>query len=576
MPHTYSTCLGRLALFNSDLAADRADRLSRDLTPRQIALLVSALNFHALDNPGVSLRIVVHVAAPGRPSHLTDAGTRHSENHTGAAVVAEFSIASTVAGTPHPHFLHVRKAWEVDPETGVRNIVLDAEHDPEHPQSGGRPNLFWWLRGRVLYWWLRGRVERRFPFQYDSLRQWLLRGREASLHVEKIKPREVDLPLSTLATETETETATETGDREQAVIFGLHWLELGGAERWAIESIALAREHGLRPIVITDVPSAHPWIMRAELAGAIVLILTHPVEQPEHSEPVLEAVAANFDVRGVFVHHSRWLYDRLPWLRMRLPGVPVVTTHHILEYNGGGYPAIGAALDDFIDVHHVISPQLDEWLVGVQGINPDKVALAPLVGLTTSGPVAAAVKTRVDADALTLGYIGRFAPQKRPYLFTKLVRTLREQGVPLRVVMQGGGDLEQFVRRDISGHGLDDLVEWVGEGAPVHETLARIDALVLSSQNEGLTLTTLEALAAGVPVISTDVGSQRTIIVPQALVAREPRQFLTEAAAVVTRMSASEEFRTDVWQAEMARAHEFTTHISAHDWAGKLFDQWSK
>lgn len=556
----YSTCFGRMALFRTEFEPGVSDLILRKLSPRQCALLVSALNFHALDNPGVSLRIAVLVAKAGGPAHLTDAGTRHDQVMVGAHKVAEFSITSAVAGSAHEHFTHPRKAWKVDPETGVRNIVLDAERDPEGPHVSGRPNL---------YWWLRGRVERRFPFQYDRFRQWLLRGREASLYSHIVERRTVNVDSVV--------PGTPAPEGEPAVIFGLHWLELGGAERWAIESVALARANGLRPIVVTDVSSQHAWITRPELAEAIILPLTHPLEQPEHSEPVLEAIAANFAVRGVFVHHCRWLYDRLPWIRAHVPGVPVATTHHILEYNGGGYPAIGAALDEFIDVHHVISPQLEDWLVGVQRIEPGKVALAPLIGLTTSGPVARAVRARVDPDVFTLGFIGRFAAQKRPYLFTKLVRTLREEhGVRLRVVMQGSGELEHFVRRDIGKHGLSDIVEWVNESSPVNETLARVDCLVLSSQNEGLTLTTLEALAAGVPVISTNVGSQRTVIVQEALVSREPQLFVDEASKLVKRMAQSEEFRTDVWQGEVALAREFTSLVSAHDWAGKLFDTWSK
>ena len=558
MSDLLTTFLGRPALFAPELSAEAAQRIA-GLSPRQQALIVSAVNFHALDNPGVRLRIVVHVAGPGGIAHLTDAGTRRDKVATGAKKIAEFSALSNVHGSPHPHYTHHRKGWLIDPETGVRHIVVDAERVPGSAASTGKASL---------YWRLRGGIERRYPFEYDRLRQWLLRGRESALNSHVIDRRIVDL------------TGVPTGSGaglEPAVIFGLHWLELGGAERWAIESIALAQANGLRPIVITDVPSAHPWITRAELDGAIVIALTHPVEQPEHSEPVLEALATNFDIKGVFVHHSRWVYDRLPWLRSRLPELKVASTHHILEYNGGGYPAIGAALDAFIDVHHVISPQLEDWLVQVQGIPPEKIALAPLIGLTTTGQVATSARPRTDPAVLTLGFVGRFAAQKRPYLFTKLVRELGDvDGLTLRVVIQGGGELEHFVRRDIESHGLADIVEWVGEGAPVGDTLARIDCLVLSSQNEGITLTTLEALAAGVPVISTDVGSQRTVIVPDALVSRDPGLFLAEAGAIVKRMADSEDFRVDVWRREVALAQEFTENESAHDWAGKLFHEWTK
>jgi glycosyltransferase involved in cell wall biosynthesis len=558
MSDPLSTFLGRPALFTAEVSPNATQSLA-GLSQRQQALTVSAVNFHALDNPGVALRVVVYLAGPDGGAHLTDAGTRRDKITVGATKVTEFTMLSTLAGSPHPHYTHHRKGWLTDPETGVRHIVLDAEREPGSA-----------ARNRAsLYWRLRGGIERRYPFEYDRLRQWLLRGREAALNSQVVERRIVDV--------TGVPAGVQPAGKEPAVIFGLHWLELGGAERWAMESIALARAQGLRPIVITDVPSAHPWITRAELDGAIVLTLTHPLEQPEHSEPVLEALVNRFDVKGVFVHHCRWLYDRLPWLRHRVPGLRVASTHHILEYNGGGYPAIGAALDEFIDVHHVISPQLQDWLVRVQGIPAHKIALAPLIGLTTTGQVATLARERVDPAVLTLGFIGRFAAQKRPYLFTKLVRELSEvDGLTLRVLIQGGGELEHFVRRDIDGHGLAGIVEWVGEGAPVADTLNRIDCLVLSSQNEGLTLTTLEALAAGVPVISTDVGSQRTVIVPDALVSRDPGRFLAEAGDIIKRMAESETYRTDVWRREMTLAQEFTEYESAHDWAGKLFHEWTK
>jgi hypothetical protein len=58
-------------------------------------------------------------------------------------------------------------------------------------------------------------------------------------------------------------------------------------------------------------------------------------------------------------------------------------------------------------------------------------------------------------------------------------------------------------------------------------------------------------------------------------VSRDPGRFLTEAGAVVKRMADSEDYRVDVWRREMALAEAFTEYESAHDWAGKLFHEWT-
>jgi glycosyltransferase involved in cell wall biosynthesis len=532
--------------------------IGESLSARQRALLVGALNFHALDNPGKSLRVFVYVAGRGYGSSLTDVATRSKPEHH-PTWIGELEVKSTAHGEVHQHFRLKRKQFEPEPDTGERHIVLDADPSSDEDAAALRHGL---------YWRMRMAAERRYPFAYDRLRQRLIRGREASLYTARI-PRSAHNPdVSPLA---------EPKEKAPAVLFGLHWLDLGGAERWAFRTIQLANDHGLVPIVITDVASPHPWITGPELTDAVVIPLTHPIGQPEYSEPLLDAIVRNWDVRGVYVHHCRWLYDRLPWLRRRIPGTPVVDSQHILEYNGGGYPALGVLLDESIDTHHVISPQLEEWLRDVQGVPAEKIVLAPLVGLTLDSPRARTAQPRVSTDSFNVGFIGRFAHQKRPYLFLKLVEELRQRlGTRVRAVIQGGGALEPFVQREIERHNLRDVVILRGERAPVEETLRMTDMLVISSQNEGIALTALEAIAAGVPVLSADVGSQGTIIPADALVPRDPDEFVRSATDLVSRAANDEKFRIGLWAREAELADGFSELESAESWVERKFTEWSK
>src|SRR4029077_5966744 len=77
-------------------------------------------------------------------------------------------------------------------------------------------------------------------------------------------------------------------------------------------------------------------------------------------------------------------------------------------------------------------------------------------------------------------------------------------GVRLRLL--GGGSLEAMLRRQVDDLGISDAVEFCAFSHDVAGFLAGIDVFVLSSNSEGLPLSLLEAIAAGLPVIGTEVG----------------------------------------------------------------------
>lgn len=420
-----------------------------------------------------------------------------------------------------------------------------------------------------LYWRLRQAVEHRYPLQYDLLRQRILNRRERTLQSKPIPRRQLSAEELAVA-------PIEPVEKPRAVLIGLHWLDLGGAERWAVETVRLTREAGFIPIVVTDRDSHQPWITRSEFDGALVVPLSFPMnEDDDHEERFLAGLVSEFALAGVIVHHCAWLYDRLPRLRNWLPQIPVVDALHIIEYAGGGYPATGVHLDPYIDVHHVISPQLVDWMTGPQQVDSAKIVLAPLTALTTEQSEAEFKAPSSADDPLRLGFIGRFVRQKRPYLFLKLLRRLQADGVPFSAIMHGGGELDDVVRQRIHDYGLGDVVEVRDHEAAVSETLGEIDLLVVSSQNEGITLTTFEALAAGVPVLSADVGSQNTIVHDEMLVPRAPHDFVEGAASAIAVLAAEPAARRAAWNEEMARARAFSEHESANDWMRRTLQAWN-
>jgi len=85
---------------------------------------------------------------------------------------------------------------------------------------------------------------------------------------------------------------------------------------------------------------------------------------------------------------------------------------------------------------------------------------------------------------------------------------LRKEGIDFHAQIFGGGILEQGLRRAIIKLELQDVVEFIGRLSP-HEVLLRLqaaDLFVLSSHEEGISNAVLEAMATGLPIVTTNAG----------------------------------------------------------------------
>lgn len=361
----------------------------------------------------------------------------------------------------------------------------------------------------------------------------------------------------------------------RAVIVAMHWFQAGGAERWALETVKLVRAAGFIPIVITDRDGHQPWIANPAFDDAILLPMTMPVQERPGDSPVLRALFEQFDIAGILIHHCQWMYDNAWWVKAHFPKTRVVDSLHIVEYYfHGGFPKESVAHDEWIDLHHVISPQLEHWLINDHQIAPEKVVDAPLVGLTADAKTPS-FKERDKTKPFTVAYIGRMVRQKRPEAFILAAKAVNA-AYPgkVRFIMQGNGDMDAFSDMMIKRYGLEEVIERRALDAPVAQTYRDADALLISSINEGITLTSIEAISAGVPVLSANVGSQETLIPPKGLCRRMTSNFVHDAKSVLSHILNSEEDRRKLWESELARLQKFSELESAEAYFKKMLKEW--
>lgn len=115
------------------------------------------------------------------------------------------------------------------------------------------------------------------------------------------------------------------------------------------------------------------------------------------------------------------------------------------------------------------------------------------------------------AGHLTFGYFGRLEQIKRPDRFLDVVAVLVEEYPESRFLVGGGGTLEGWMRDEVGRRGLP--VEFLGWIQRPEDFFQQIDVLVLTSDNEGMPTSIIQAAMCDRPAVAPRVGSVDEVIV---------------------------------------------------------------
>jgi glycosyltransferase involved in cell wall biosynthesis len=210
------------------------------------------------------------------------------------------------------------------------------------------------------------------------------------------------------------------------------------------------------------------------------------------------------------------------------PHTACVVTHHtpVLEQRYGMRGTLWARMTINAPDRWLVLSERNRQALAARGVAYEHIdVVAPGLPPGREALDRASARTRLSLppadNPAVIGTVGRLAQQKRHDILIQAAIEARQQ-VPLRLVIIGAGELREETERWAEAAGTD-LVHLAGFHEDARSLLPALDIFAMSSDFEGLPFALLEAMAAGLPIITTDVqgageavrDGQEGIIVPR-------------------------------------------------------------
>jgi glycosyltransferase involved in cell wall biosynthesis len=203
---------------------------------------------------------------------------------------------------------------------------------------------------------------------------------------------------------------------------------------------------------------------------------------------------------------------------------------HLLHgYFSGWKVKLVIAIEKFLakrtDVLVAVGNQVKEDLLaaGIGKADQYRVFYPGLVEPAKVSKDVARKQFSMDAGEIYVAYVGRMTAIKRPDRLLNTAAEIKARNLPVKFIVAGEGDLFEATKRDSERRDLP--VEFLGWRKDIGALFAASDIAILTSDNEGIPLTLIQAAQACLPIVATGVGSIGDIVVHEVngyLVESEP------------------------------------------------------
>jgi len=281
----------------------------------------------------------------------------------------------------------------------------------------------------------------------------------------------------------------------------------GGAERYLEMLTAGLGERGVDVAALVFVwREGDPGLLAARLraAGAAVDV----VETRSRPGPIRSAVRRH----APDVLHWNFVdphaFQGALWL-LHSWGPPSVVTEHLPMLRAGVHRRLTRGLANLRIARLIAVGEAGAAAVRAQWRRPPAITVVPNGVAAVPGPLRR--PTGPAHDPARLVFVGRLTEQKGVLDLPEIVATLAAAGTPARVTVVGDGPQRRELEAKAAAH-APGLVELVGFAEDPLPALAASDIFLGPSRWEGAPLASREALAAGLPVVVSDIPPNRDLL----------------------------------------------------------------
>lgn len=201
------------------------------------------------------------------------------------------------------------------------------------------------------------------------------------------------------------------------------------------------------------------------------------------------------------------------------PRVRVVYTNHFILANDFITRVSNKMLDKKQDQMIAVCNRGREQLIQ-NGWSPEKIQVIfnAVDPQAWQEPMESTLRQEIGVGPETFVMLcaSRFAHDKgHPYLIDSLALLKQRTQKPFCMVLAGDGDLLGSARQQVERLNLTGEVKFLGFRKDIKNLYKGSDLYVNSSEHEALSFLIIEAMAAGLPVIATDMGGNRDIVNPE-------------------------------------------------------------
>jgi glycosyltransferase involved in cell wall biosynthesis len=284
---------------------------------------------------------------------------------------------------------------------------------------------------------------------------------------------------------------------------------LGGQEIRTLHEARWTAERGWRVILACE--PGGPLLEHARRAGL------HAVPIPMKAAWDVRAVARLLRLirreRVSIVHTHSSVDAWVAGMAARSAGVPVVRTRHVSIAIRRGFNPVYTWLADRI----ITSGEAIRRLVVAAGAQPGRVVAIPAGVDLASFPFrrrSEDLARDLGASPPVIGSVAMFRGSKGHAHLIEAFASVRARHPRATLLLVGDGIRRAWVEGLVREAGLGDAVVFTGFRRDIAALLGTMDCFVLAStRTEGVPQSLLQAFAAGVPVVATDVGGVGEVVV---------------------------------------------------------------